>query len=335
MGEQNLALALEGRAKAAHGNEQLLVIAEALAALPDPEIDQAFMLALEHRLLTEELVEQPVQRLQVVPAFPPTPADEVVRRAQVVRMPKRRFTVRRSVAAIAAAASLAAFPMAAVASSLPGSPFYGLELRVERAQLALFGTPVEDGFTHLRLAEERVAEAEQLAELGADPDAITLALELAQAELKMATSLVLANTDDPAILRRLSAEAAGAEETLRDAAGSLAQTGDAFDDALDATQSIQDTIARLLGIDVTSPTMPVSTTTTGIFGSGSSDQEYAQQRAGSNGPSEDGSDDPQGPIDDDGTKKPLDPGDEGCAVFGSEMGLGDALAPLAKLGCDG
>src|SRR5688572_168716 len=99
MGDQtNLALALEGRVKAAPANAQLVAIADALAALPDPEIDTNFMLALEARLMTEGLETAPARHLQVVttepafpvPAFPKTAADEVVRIAPVVQMPRRR-----------------------------------------------------------------------------------------------------------------------------------------------------------------------------------------------------------------------------------------------------
>src|SRR5919108_3983054 len=95
----SLALALEGRIKPARENEQLVAIAEALAELPDPQIDRGFMLALEQRILTEEFSEQaPVRHLEPVPTV--APVAEPIRRAPVVQMPKRRFIIRRSLVAV-------------------------------------------------------------------------------------------------------------------------------------------------------------------------------------------------------------------------------------------
>src|ERR1041384_563708 len=168
MGESmNLALALEGRVKAARGTSDLVVLADALAALPEPEIDASFARALEARLMTEDFgVAAATRHLHVVkaePAFPTTPADEIVRVAPVVQMPRRNMVVRRSVAAGVAAAMLGAFPLVAAAQSLPGSPFYGLKRGVERMQIAFFGNAVQDGFSYGELAQRRIDEAWQLA----------------------------------------------------------------------------------------------------------------------------------------------------------------------------
>src|SRR5437899_9078379 len=115
MGEDlNLALALEGAIEAATPEVKgLVTIANALAQLPEPEIDATFAAELEQLLLTDG-VTAPVGRPQLTVVKPAVPvAPEPVRRDTVVRMPSRRFTVRRSLTAAVAAASLAAFPLVA------------------------------------------------------------------------------------------------------------------------------------------------------------------------------------------------------------------------------
>ena len=233
MGETlDLALALEGRTKAAPENAQLVVIAEALSNLPDPQIDTSFMLALEQRLLTEEIAgQQPARTLTVVPSTAPAPVREV-RRAPVVQMPKRRFVVRRSLVAVAAAASLAAFPVVAAAQSLPGSPFHSIKLKVEHALIAVFGTPTEDMVSHMTLADRRMGEVEKLIATDGAANDIALGLYLVKSELNKASALI-AQTDDPAVLRMMADQAHATEMRLRQAASEISQSaGDEFAGAL-------------------------------------------------------------------------------------------------------
>jgi hypothetical protein len=335
MGESlNLALALEGRAKVAPENEQLVVIAEAVANLPDPQIDANFMLALEQRLLTEGLEQAtPARHLQAVPAQTEAPAP--VRRAPVVQMPTRRLTVRRSVVAMAAAASLAAFPIAAAASSLPGSPFYGLKLRIERIQLALTGTPVQDAMRHMELADVRVGEAEQLTELGADPALIDLPFGLIEGHLRSAAALMFEHTTDDALMRTLSEHAAATEQRLREMRA-IAGGGEAINTAIGTSILIQQQVEGLLGVGEATEAISIDTgsTFTGstITESGMYRQPTSETMTTSDGGRERSAGSEPREEAPDATKK-LSESAEGCQVPGSSDGLGDWLAPVARLTC--
>jgi len=345
MGETlNLALSLEGRAKPAPRNEQMVRIAAMLANLPDPEIDPRFMLALEAKLMAEPVAAS-VRHLSVVPAFPPTPADEVVRRAPVVQMPSRRFVVRRSVAAVAAAAALGAFPVAAAAQSLPGSPFYGLKRSFEKAQIALFGDAVDDGLRYMQQAQRRGDEAEKLGTLGAEPGLIEHTLAEMQELQRRGSELILANTSDIAVLNKLAEMAAAAEAQLRLAVPVLnAETRGALHDAIAVTTQIQNAVARALGIggsvaDIevgsvnTSATFQQSSSLSlqpsGTTQARSTESDGDGDRSPAKGQREPG-DDPKDPGD---GKLIDDPEDVGCEIPGSEDGLGDLLAPVARMTC--
>jgi hypothetical protein len=347
MGEQlNLALALEGRVKVAPANAQLMAIADALAALPDPEIDRNFMLALEARLLTEGLEEAPARHLQVVkaePAFPQTPADEIVRRADVIQMPRRRGVVRRSVAAGLAAAMVSAFPLVAAAQSLPGSPFYGLKVRMQHAQIAMFGGAVEDGFSHARLAQQRINEASQLVQIDARQSLIAATLRAANEELEAAKSLILANTTDSATLVKLSGMAAESEADIAAMTGMSGGAKTARDSALNTSQAIQDDIAEALGIEtinVAAPQVqaPVSTqtvTNSGLSGGTTYSAPGGDTKSGSSGGGVKTTtkDDPKDPGDGRDPRDLTGPGG-GCEIFGADD-FGDTFTLVTRTTCEG
>jgi len=331
MGEKmNLALAVEGRIQPARPKtKQLVKIAGALAALPDPDIDVTFMKALEHRLLTE-VVE--VRRLSSVPA---TPADEVVRRAPIIRIPSGRFTLRRGFAAGLAAAALGAFPVAAAAQALPGSPFYSLKTGMEKAQIAFFGGPVEDGFAKMAHAQRRVSEAQQVTALGGDTETVASLLAIANDLSREGGNLVLTNTTDPAQLQRLASIAEETEARLRAEAAALGTTAAAeFEAVLSTTASIQDAVAAALGVSGTampalpelvapaagtSDVAPVSGGAPGTFSEPSESTRSTEERQGPVAPDENG-----------GVKDIT--GGEGCEIP-LENEAGDLLAPIAREMC--
>lgn len=247
-----LALALEGRTDAVEPEvRQLVVLAGALAKLPEPEIDLSFADALEARLLTDGLQQTPARpHLQVVRSvFPPTPAEEIVRRAPVVQLPRRRAVVRRSVAAVAAAAMISAFPISAVASSLPGSPGYGVKRMIERAEIRFFGTPAEDAFTRLGFANERVDEAAQLDAMGTDDRRlINETLEDSKREMLAAQELILGNTRDQRTLNRFADEMAAVQRRIESVAPAFPMSSQpAVQNLIDTTLQIQRAMANAMG----------------------------------------------------------------------------------------
>ena len=252
MGENlTLALALEGAIEPATAEmKQLVGIANALAQLPEPEIDATFANELEQLLLTDGQT-QPVGRPQltiVKPVQPATP--EPVPADTVVRMPSKRYAVRRSLTAAVAAASLAAFPLVAAASSLPGSPFYGLKQLEHRIELALANGPVAEGFVQMRHANQFVSEAEQLAAFP-NPDEGLIARTLAKGAeaLRAGSALVLGNTSDPVALSRLADMAAATGRDVSRFAGELGNGAaeNAAQQVIEATQGIQAAVAGVLG----------------------------------------------------------------------------------------
>lgn len=260
--EQVLALALEGRVHAASGQTaELVAIAGSLALLPDPEIDQTWAAALEARLLGEEVAAPGLHLVEPVPTPVPLPTN-------VVQMPTRRFVVRRAFAATVAAAMLGAFPVIAVAGSLPGTPGYGVKRSVERLYIAMYGDAIADGFAHGQLAQRRVGEASQLIALQMDASLISRTLRDATDELNLSARLVLDNTDDPATLQRLSDMT---RETQRRIAALASDTPTAsqgaLQGALDASIDLQADVARLLAptaapIASVAPSTTTNTTTT-------------------------------------------------------------------------
>ncbi|MFA5889496.1 MAG: DUF5667 domain-containing protein [Actinomycetota bacterium] len=339
--EQALALALEGREPARDDVVSLIALTGVLASMPEPEIDEGFAAALEARLMTEGLQEQHApRRLTLVSSIPPTPADEIVRRADIVRMPRRRMVVRRGIAAAVAAASLAAYPLAAAASSLPGSPFYGIKKAVEQVQITFAGNVVQDGLAYARLAQRRADEIAQLVALDEDANLIAATASEVGVDLRKANDLVLGNTVDPAILRAL-AVIAGATGNGMAALDLPMGARAAVDDAIAATREIEAAVARALGgatIAAQAPEPAVEMSATGIslgsdgVGVGVLGEARTSSRASIVSPKA-----PpvvEEPTGDDGTGKAVSDPVPGCAIPGSADGLGDLGAPLAPLFCE-
>lgn len=124
-----LALALDGTAAPATDEiKRLSGIAGLVDALPDPDIDQRFVARLEATLMAEFDAKFGAAPLQLVKPETKTETKTEEKTApNVVALPRRRMVVRRALAGMVAAAMLSAMPVVAAASSLPGSPFFGIE----------------------------------------------------------------------------------------------------------------------------------------------------------------------------------------------------------------
>jgi len=345
MGEElNLALALEGRTTARGEARELVALADDLAKLPEPEIDQSWAAALEAHLLTEGLEVAPASigrpRLTVVEQPVEQPTDEPEHRAPVVTLPRRRMVVRRSVAAVVAVAMLGAFPVAAAASSLPGSPFYGLKRAMERAQIAVFGGPVADGFAYMNLANTRLDEAEQLSALGRSDADIPGLLADADASLIRGSELVISNTDDPAALTKLATLAGEAKARAQGMQPALSDDIALAADAPIATaKGIEDEVASKLGGPaptiispaVRAPTDPTTSLSTTRSSSSSSTTRSSSSSGGSKSSSTVSKTAESEPT---GTGKNLS-GEEhrGCEIPGSADGFGDLFAVATKVWC--
>ncbi len=188
----------------------LVRIARALVAVPDPKIDPGFVARLEARLLSEVIEEAPVRRLSVIsspPAASPAPVASSIQdshpTATVTALPRRRFVVRKAMLAAIAAVLAVALPVVASGSALPGTPLYGIKLRMENLRVSLFGGPITDGFAHLDFAERRLHEVDQLVALDRT-DLIPQTLDRMQQSLELGTGLILRNTTDARILNRLA-----------------------------------------------------------------------------------------------------------------------------------
>jgi hypothetical protein len=337
MGEDlNLALALEGRVSARGEAAKLVAIADKLATLPDPEIDPKFAAALEARLLGDAA--QP--KLTVVRSIPETPADEIVRRADVIQMPRRRMVVRRSVVSGVVAASMAAFPLVAAASALPGSPFYGLKKGIERMELAFAGDSVHRGLDYAKFAQERTGELGQLVSMGADADLIAATANEARSDLGKAQDLVIGHTSDRGILARFSSMVRETETDMRAISGEMnAEARADVAGAIRTSQQIQQQVAAALGLPVSPIVLAGSSAPAATVTTGSGSAQDGNASSGNDGQSSDGTsvrkaahgadDDPTG------TGKALGgASDEGCDVPGSANGLGEVTAPVVRLLCN-
>lgn len=251
--EVALALALEGRSsRHDHETTSLLAVANALRALPEPDIDPVFASALEHRLLTEGLAETARPGLRLVEPLG-TVVEEPVSDV-VVSLPRRRLQVRRSFVAAAAVMSLAAMPVVAAAAALPGSPFYGLKQQFHAAQIAFLGDSFADAERRLGFAAGHISEAEQLVAIGASDARVGVAIDLATREIARA-EVSVAGATDTVRLAAFAEKASATDQILRDAASILApQAGAAFGRAMDASRSLQAAMRDALGV----PAAPVS-----------------------------------------------------------------------------
>lgn len=338
MGEElALSLALEGEVYAAQGETAGLVeLAKTLAALPEPEIDARFAAMLEARLLEDALENEPgaAPRLTLVYPAPERPAgDGLFRRAPVVQMPLRRFVVRRSLAALAAAAALAAFPVIAAAQSLPGSPFYALKTTFERAELALFGGPVEDAFSHVQFAGRRTDEAKQLIALGASQDLIAATIARADGEIRAAAVLIRTTTDRATLARFADAVRQTESNLLSVSPGGLApRARDALAAALDASGALRQQVDAQLGL---TPIVPVLEQP--VASVGPSAEPRAQTSAGPSRPAapvkKATRDTAHTTADETGHGKEVRDV-EGCQPPASDTPLNDTLGFLCRLGLD-
>lgn len=335
--DMELALALEGRTKAARKDTtSLLVLAGNLALLPDPVIDPAFASSLEATLLGEyDAIFASRPKLSLVRSIPEQGADEAISRAPVVQMPRRRHAVRRSLVAVAAAASLAALPIAASASSLPGDALHGLKRGMESANISFFGTPLEDGFYRMELSHRRATELTQLVALGGSVEDIATAARMARDELIKGQALVFANTSDIVDLTRLATMAKATEDEVR-RAGIGGRTVGA--PVIETSEQIQASVAEAIRTATPSPSVdaaavPVSadqvtgakTPTSPTTGSKATTEDAKRGSA-------EKSSDKSGPS---GTAKNVsDAADDGCEVVGAAQGLGDFLTVVTRATCD-
>lgn len=336
-----LSLALDGRAEPADLETKALVgLAERLAALPDPEIDERFAAALEARLLSEGLSEAPAPvtaarpRLTVVPATRP---QVPVRRAPVVQLPRRRFVLRRGIAAAAVAAMLGAFPAAAMAGALPGSPFWKGKLAMEELSIKLFGTPLEDGFAQFDRVARRGSEIEQLKAIGGSDEEITLAALEMNREMVAGKTLIMDNTDDPAALGLLDAKLVDAARRMRSVVRGLDSAAKAAVVRVIATsKQIRRTVAAALAPTVIpTASLPAIEAQLGLQSGAPvyTEQPVAQPTA-SSGAGGGGNDMPRNAQDrsnDPTHGKDID-ASQGCAIPARAQ-LGDALAPLTRVVC--
>lgn len=252
--ELALALALDGKlARLDDETASLVAVVDALRALPEPEIDVTFAMALEQRILTEGLENETVTvgrpKLSIVPVHAPEPIAEPRVADNVITMPTRRVRMRKGVAAAAACFMLGAFPIAATASALPGSPFYGLKQNVRSAKIALFGDAMQDATWRLGFAGEHIREAEALVAIGASQKLVGEALDLAAYEFAKANETVK-SVDDPDALAKF-AEDARATEALLEKSGPILvpEASDAFDRAMKAAQDLTAALSTALGLD--------------------------------------------------------------------------------------
>lgn len=262
--ELALALALDGKLSRLDEETATLVsVVDALRALPEPEIDAKFAMALEQRILTEGLEDQTVTvgrpQLAIVPDVEPAIAEDPTPADNVFTMPRRKVRVRKSFAAIAACFMLGAFPVMATAKSLPGDLFYSAKQSLRSAKIALFGGPMQDAMWRLGFAADHVREAEALTALGADPKLVASALDMAAYEFAKANDTV-ADVDDPNALETFAAEAEATEKMLEKSGPNLPQeAAAAFDRAMEAAQALTAALANALGIEQ-NPIAPVIAT---------------------------------------------------------------------------
>jgi hypothetical protein len=160
----------------------LVAVAAAVRGLDQaglsPSVD--YVASLRERL-TDEAAEIAVGGV-------PHPPDDP-RRATVLRMPRRAL---RLVAAAAAAFLLvAALVGLASRSALPGDVLYPVKQLLDRAAVALSGSRLDEGRTHLAQAQQHISEARDLLDRGdPDPDDLDVALNAASDSVLAADSIL-------------------------------------------------------------------------------------------------------------------------------------------------
>ncbi|MHB8511917.1 MAG: hypothetical protein ACYDCC_07005 [Actinomycetota bacterium] len=183
-----LARALEGGMAATPEIDSLVSLARMLGTLPEPTIDAGFAARLEARLSREAAA-----TLEA----PPVAAGVGV----VVQLQTRQRRLRRTLAVAIAAAMLLAIPIAASANAAPGSPLYGVRLKVEGLRLwaRCTGGAVECGFAHLDRASARVADLRDVIAQG-DVALMTVTSHRIRGDLSSGTNKILSASPPVATL---------------------------------------------------------------------------------------------------------------------------------------
>lgn len=336
MGEKELVLSLRAQGASAAEVRNLVAVAGALAVVPDPEIDATFADALEARLMTEGLetavrtsrVVTPLRRAQIRPAVPVrrAPAPRI---ATVTQLPRRRFVIRKTLAAAIAAAMLLALPVAAGANALPSSPAYSVKMALENFRMHLTTGEMAKAFYELQRASTRLGEIEQTLTIGDTTGAAEAARRMKNSQ-SHAGRLILAGSPSTADLRR-------AVKILRGQAANLADllpkaTGKAVSPMLDAirtSQALANEVAAELGAP---PAAPIALPATGTE-SASSDRPTTAGPSSSDRGAPDAGKPVDGKTTDDANTRVHNATQPTCQAPGSANGLGEILAPLAKVIC--
>jgi hypothetical protein len=323
--ELTLALRLEGTTGAASVEvERLVDVAAMVATLPDPDIDPVFAAKLEQRLLTEGLAAQVAetpesyQGLRVVRTLEPAaPEHEEKLAPNVITLPRRRYTVRKAVAALIAAALGMALPVAMASTALPGSPGYALNKARFAVQLH-FASGHEKPFMMMHRADVLVSYTSRLVVIGAPGDLINDTLAEAKSWMAAATASVIrtGKTGDIAKMR-----------------GMLERTGDLLRTMLPAADASQgDVVVLAEPAAVSGPAVEAIAASVGA--------PAAKSESSSKSSSEADKRDSKTPA---APKPPTikDPGDGGkgatpggCSNIGQAQ-LGHTLDPLSEQLCAG
>ncbi|MHB8511544.1 MAG: DUF5667 domain-containing protein [Actinomycetota bacterium] len=246
----------------------LLRVSQAVSALPDPDIDPAFVNRLGHMLLTASIdsAARVINLAEHAHGLRPgnqnaswSPQAEA---AHVIAFPRRKFVVHKVVAAALAAAMLVALPIIASAKALPGTPLYGLRTALERLEYLTADGPVSKGFVDLRIAEYRLDDVNQLLALG-DTRQVPPTLAAMDSLLSAGTTLIVSNTRDVSTLRRLASDlesSTGDLTTLLRQAPAFVKR--AIINSLNTNNALSKVVNSALGLAVapTAPAVPGSTT---------------------------------------------------------------------------
>lgn len=329
-----LALALEGTAvPASEEVKRLAGIASLLETLPDPDIDPRFAARLEARLMAEMAETQAATEsrpaLSLVkpePAVTPVQAPAPRPAPNVIALPRRRFVVRKMMAAAIAAAMLSALPVVAAAKSLPDSPFFFIEKfrqnhAISAAQGAAKAFQMED------VARRWLGYGSEMVALGYPANKVEQVLAYATRLQRRAATLI-ASIGTPAEIARmhdlLTDDAARLNDVLQSASD---DTRSAVHEALRAVDQISRTLAQALGIPLQA--VPAGVVIPVITGGGESQRGSSQQGGGS--PRGDTKEDPQTPVTPPGPGQDID-WDPTCDILFSET-TGDLLSTASTGFC--
>lgn len=336
----NLALALEG--SVAPGTDEvrrLTGVADMLESLPDPDIDPRFVARLEAVLMAEFDAKHgvstvaPEAGLRLVTAQPkvqPTPETATRVAPNVIALPRRRLVIRKAIAGMAAAAMISALPIVAAASSLPGSPFFGIEkFRQNHAISAAHGA--EKGFVMEGTARKWIGYGAEMIALEYDANQIDRVLQHA-GWLQTGAARIISATGTAAQVERLRAMlAADAErlDRLRDLAPATALP--ALVRAIDWANELSDRLATGKVVTLPSTIRPLGTVSTSL------DAIVEEGTSGSGGStSKNSTGSGQKSTTTSNTDKTIDQNladvEEECEIIFREE-LGDTLVPVSAFKC--